>query len=68
MEQEVTLLEMLEAREARASRQREILDSLGCPVVSFTMNIPGPVKTDQRSGAPSGRVYSAWTPPWKPPV
>lgn len=44
MEQEVTLLEMLEAREARASRQREILDSLGCPVVSFTMNIPGPVK------------------------
>ena len=26
MEQEVTLLEMLEAREARASRQREILD------------------------------------------
>ncbi len=44
MEQEVTLMEMLEAREARARRQRELLDSLSCPVVSFTMNIPGPVK------------------------
>ena len=37
-------MEMLEAREARARRQRELLDSLSCPVVSFTMNIPGPVK------------------------
>ena len=44
MEQEVTLMEMLEAREARARRQRELLDCLSCPVVSFTMNIPGPVK------------------------
>ena len=40
MEQEVTLMEMLEAREARARRQRELLDCLSCPVVSFTMNIP----------------------------
>ena len=37
-------MEMLEAREARARRQRELLDCLSCPVVSFTMNIPGPVK------------------------
>ena len=28
MEQEVTLMEMLEAREARARRQRELLDCL----------------------------------------
>lgn len=37
-------MEMLGAREARANRQQELLDSLGCPVISFTMNIPGPVK------------------------
>lgn len=44
MEREVTLMEMLEAREARASRQRELLEQYACPVVSFTLNIAGPVK------------------------
>ena len=44
MEREVTLMEMLEAREARASRQRELLDRYARPVVSFTLNIAGPVK------------------------
>ena len=44
MEREVTLMEMLGARESRASRQRELLERHRCPVVSFTLNIAGPVK------------------------
>ena len=41
---EVTLQEMLEARDRRAEAQRRLLDGFGLPLVSFTMNIPGPVK------------------------
>lgn len=44
MEREVTLLEVLEARERRAARQRELLARYGAPLISFTMNIAGPVK------------------------
>lgn len=42
---EVTLLEMLEAREKRATRQRELLGVFGKTMICFTMNIAGPVKT-----------------------
>ena len=42
--QTVTLEQMLEARERRAQRQRELTAQFGLPLVSFTMNIPGPVK------------------------
>lgn len=42
---EVTLLEMLEAREARVRRQQELLAKYRRPLVCFTMNIAGPVKT-----------------------
>lgn len=41
---EVTLTQMLKAREARAMEQRRLLEEYGKPVLSFTMNIPGPVK------------------------
>ena len=41
---EVTLMEMLEARERRAGRQRALLERFGKPMISFTMNIAGPVK------------------------
>lgn len=41
---EVTLLQMLNARELRAERQRELIGQFGRPIVSFSMNIPGPVK------------------------
>ena len=41
---EITLSEMLDAREARALRQRELLEAYRRPLVSFTLNIPGPVK------------------------
>ena len=41
---EVTLQEILDARENRASRQSELLQQYGKPLLCFTMNIPGPVK------------------------
>ena len=44
MDREVTLSEVLAAREARALRQRELLEAHSLPVISFCMNIAGPVK------------------------
>lgn len=41
---EVTLTQMLEARERRASRQIQLIREFGKPIISFSMNIPGPVK------------------------
>jgi len=41
---EASLLEILEARERRAARQRQLLEERGGPLVCFTMNIPGPEK------------------------
>lgn len=41
---EVTLMEMLDARERRAARQRELLEQFGQTMVCFSMNIAGPVK------------------------
>lgn len=35
---------MLAAREQRAERQRQLLARFGRPLISFTMNIPGPIK------------------------
>lgn len=40
----VTVEEMGQRREARAARQAELIKEHGLPVVSFTMNIAGPVK------------------------
>lgn len=45
MPQKVELQQMLLARERRAARQRELLAQYGRPLVWFTMNIAGPVKT-----------------------
>ncbi len=41
---EVTLEEMLAARETRVDIQRDILSRFPHPLICFTMNIPGPVK------------------------
>jgi holo-ACP synthase/triphosphoribosyl-dephospho-CoA synthase len=41
----VLLVEILNARETRAARQQALLQEFHCPVVCFTMNIAGPVKT-----------------------
>lgn len=46
MATEITLLEMLDARERRAERQRELLRTGEGTLVCFTMNIAGPVKND----------------------
>ena len=50
---EVTLLEVLDARDRRAAAQRELLSAYALPVLSFTMNIPGPVK----DSAPIRRAF-----------
>lgn len=44
MEREVTLMEMLEARETRVYQQDALRGKYGVPVISFTLNIAGPVK------------------------
>ena len=44
MERTVELMELLEARERRAARQRELLEQYRRPVISLCMNIAGPVK------------------------
>ncbi len=41
---EVTLRDMLLARENRVSKQQELLSKFQKPLICFTMNIPGPVK------------------------
>lgn len=46
MEQTVELWQMLEARDRRAARQRELLTQYRRPLVWFTMNIAGPIKTN----------------------
>ena len=54
---EVTLQEVLDARDRRAEEQRRLLALHGLPVLSFTMNIPGPVKDSPliRRGFQMGR-------------
>ena len=44
MAREVALTEILDAREARSLRQSALLVRHAVPVVSFTLNIAGPVK------------------------
>ena len=44
MEREAALAEILEARESRAREQNVLRERYGSAVVSFTMNIAGPVK------------------------
>ncbi|MBR6523704.1 MAG: triphosphoribosyl-dephospho-CoA synthase CitG [Clostridia bacterium] len=42
---QVTLSQMLDAREKRAEKQKNLLCRFNLPLISFTMNIAGPVKT-----------------------
>lgn len=46
---EVTLQEVLDAREARASRQQALLGAYRKPLLGFTMNLAGPVKRGRLS-------------------
>ena len=43
----VTLDEVLASREARAEKQRKMIAVHKAPLVSFTMNIAGPIKTSK---------------------
>lgn len=55
--QTVTLMEMLEARERRVIHQQELLERYHMPLISFIMNIAGPVKNSAliRSGFEQGK-------------
>ena len=46
MARKVEVADMMACREKRAAMQWDMIRRLGCPVLSFCMNIPGPVKTD----------------------
>ena len=41
---EATLIQILQAREDRALKQRTLITTYHCPIISFTLNIAGPVK------------------------
>ncbi|MDD7390637.1 MAG: citrate lyase holo-[acyl-carrier protein] synthase [Lachnospiraceae bacterium] len=45
---EVILTDMLQCRERRAEIQNQYIKKYNCPVLSFCMNIPGPVKTNHQ--------------------
>lgn len=47
MERGVTLAEILAAKENRVMKQNALLREFGVPVISFSMNIAGPVKDSQ---------------------
>ncbi len=40
----VSLLDMLNHREHRAALQNDLLNRFGKPIISFTLNMPGPIK------------------------
>lgn len=44
-EQQVTMEDVLSLREERVRLQQDILNAGRCPIISFSLNIPGPVKT-----------------------
>lgn len=69
--EEVSLIQMLDARERRVRHQQELLARYGKPLVCFTMNIAGPVKDTPliRRGFARGRqllerqfLRCRWTP------
>lgn len=43
---EIELTEMLFCRERRVNLQNRFLQKYHCPILSFCMNIPGPIKTN----------------------
>lgn len=44
---EINLAQMLSRREQRAGEQKIFLEKYNAPLISFSMNIPGPVKTNE---------------------
>ena len=54
---EVTVPDMLNARDRRHAIQQELIRTHGATVISFTLNIPGPVKI-----FPLGEMTPSFTP------
>ena len=55
MEQEVSLIQMLDARERRVWHQQERLGAYGKPLVCFTMNIaPSRIRLSSAGALPGG--------------
>lgn len=46
--QEVVLTDMLVCRERRVNTHNVYIQKYHCPVISFCMNIPGPIKTNEK--------------------
>lgn len=46
---EVTLQELLASRDRRAARQQELIRGFEAPVISLTVNYPGPVKLNAQT-------------------
>lgn len=46
-DREVSLEEMLTAREMRVEQQKRLTENCGCPLICFFLNIPGPMKTGE---------------------
>ena len=44
---EINLSQMLLRREKRAEEQKKFLEIYNSPLISFSMNIPGPIKTNE---------------------
>ncbi len=42
---EQSLEDILRSRETRSIKQRQLLEAFGVPIVSFKLNIPGPIKS-----------------------
>ena len=45
---EIILSQMLARREERAAEQKNFLEQFNAPLISFSMNIPGPIKTNEK--------------------
>mgnify|MGYP001229475087 CR=1 FL=1 len=46
--EQVVLTDMLQCRKRRAQIQDTFIEQYHCPVISFCINIPGPVKTNEQ--------------------
>lgn len=51
----ISLEQVLESREARAAYQNTLLNGYGLPLISFTVNTPGP----QKAGEKPQRIFNA---------
>ncbi len=56
--QEVTITDMMFCRDRRVQIQNEFIEKYQKPVISFCMNIPGPIKTTPliRKGFEAGKM------------